>query len=226
MVPSGIRPLPWVARTAWHRLVLPDRQNLHLRHSAVYSGITWSPGLTLVTPSPTSTTMPPPSWPSTAGKMPSGSSPLSVKASVWQTPVWVIFTSTSPACGGATSISTICSGWPGGEGDGGTGFHVALLDPGWLSRMVASGALGRRRWGLPGPAVAWSGTVVEANSSTAEARELQRCKKRRIAGEKMSSVGEKSHIVDAGELQRCEKKAQRWCTGASTFKKKGTSLGR
>ena len=74
-MPSGITPLPWVARTARHRLVLPDLQNWHSRHSAVYSGITWSPGLTLVTPSPTSTTMPAPSWPSTAGNMPSGSSP-------------------------------------------------------------------------------------------------------------------------------------------------------
>jgi hypothetical protein len=44
-VPSGITPLPWVARTATHRLVLPDLQNRHSPHSAVYSGITWSPGL-------------------------------------------------------------------------------------------------------------------------------------------------------------------------------------
>ncbi len=43
-----------------HRLVLPDLQNLHSPHSAVYSGITWSPTLTLVTPSPTASTMPPP----------------------------------------------------------------------------------------------------------------------------------------------------------------------
>ncbi|CFW39930.1 Uncharacterised protein [Bordetella pertussis] len=34
-VPSGIRPLPWVVRMAWHRLVLRDRQNLHWRHSGV-----------------------------------------------------------------------------------------------------------------------------------------------------------------------------------------------
>src|SRR5690554_6688414 len=57
--------------------------------------------------------MPPPSWPSTAGKMPSGSSPDSVKASVWHTPLATMRTSTSPACGGATSISVISSGWPG-----------------------------------------------------------------------------------------------------------------
>src|SRR3546814_6975094 len=74
LLPSGITPLPWVARTATHRLVLPDLQNSHSRHSAVYRGITWSPGATLVTPSPTSTTTPAPSWPSTTGNRPSGRS--------------------------------------------------------------------------------------------------------------------------------------------------------
>src|SRR5690606_3728015 len=108
-----IRPLPCVARTAWHKLVLPEVQNLHSPHSAVYNGITWSPTFTLVTPSPTSTTTPPPSWPSTAGKIPSGSSPDNVNASVWHTPVCVILISTSPFFGGATSISTISSGLPG-----------------------------------------------------------------------------------------------------------------
>ena len=51
-MPSGIRPLPCVARIAWHRLVLRDRQNLHCRHSGVYSGMTWSPVLSVVTPGP------------------------------------------------------------------------------------------------------------------------------------------------------------------------------
>src|SRR5690554_3051750 len=115
VVPSGITPLPWVARTATQRLVLPDLQNKHSPHSAVYSGITWSPGFTLVTPSPTSTTMPAPSWPSTAGNTPSGSSPDSVNASVWQSAVWVIFTSTSPFFGPSRSSSTICSGLPGSK---------------------------------------------------------------------------------------------------------------
>ena len=45
-MPSGIRPWPWVARIAWHRLVLRDRQYSHWRHSGVYSGMTWSPFLT------------------------------------------------------------------------------------------------------------------------------------------------------------------------------------
>ncbi|MNJ79865.1 hypothetical protein D3C77_780370 [compost metagenome] len=75
MVPSGIRPLPWVARMAWHRLVLPERQNLHLPHSGVYSGMTWSPTATEVTPSPTASTIAPPSWPRIDGKIPSGSAP-------------------------------------------------------------------------------------------------------------------------------------------------------
>jgi hypothetical protein len=35
---------------AWQRLVFCDRQYSHWRHSGVYSGMTWSPGLTLVTP--------------------------------------------------------------------------------------------------------------------------------------------------------------------------------
>ena len=34
-VPSGIRPWPWVARMAPQRLVFPEVQNLHCRHSGV-----------------------------------------------------------------------------------------------------------------------------------------------------------------------------------------------
>jgi hypothetical protein len=34
-VPSGITPFPCVARIFPHRLVLPDKQNLHSRHSGV-----------------------------------------------------------------------------------------------------------------------------------------------------------------------------------------------
>jgi hypothetical protein len=35
LVPSGITPLPWVARMAVQRLVLRDRHDLHCRHSGV-----------------------------------------------------------------------------------------------------------------------------------------------------------------------------------------------
>src|SRR3981189_3289831 len=84
---------------AVHRLVLRDRQDGHWRHSGGYSGMTWSPFLSEVTPLPTSTTTPAPSWPRIAGKMPSGSAPDSVNSSVWQMPVALISTSTSPDLG-------------------------------------------------------------------------------------------------------------------------------
>ena len=51
-MPSGINPLPCVARIATHRLDLRLRQYSHCRHSGVYSGMTWSPLRTLVTPAP------------------------------------------------------------------------------------------------------------------------------------------------------------------------------
>ena len=35
LVPSGIRPWPWVVRIAWQRLVFCDRQYSHWRHSGV-----------------------------------------------------------------------------------------------------------------------------------------------------------------------------------------------
>src|SRR5207237_780374 len=63
---------------AVQRLVLPLRHDLHWRHSGVYKGMTWSPGLTLVTPGPTSRTTPAPSCPRIAGKSPSGPAPDSV----------------------------------------------------------------------------------------------------------------------------------------------------
>src|SRR5689334_14028063 len=61
--------------------------------------MTWSPFFTVVTPGPTSTTMPAPSWPRMAGKRPSGSAPERVNSSVWQMPVALISTSASPAFG-------------------------------------------------------------------------------------------------------------------------------
>ena len=74
--------------------------------------MTWSPFFTLVTPGPTSTTMPAPSWPRMAGNSPSGSAPESVNSSVWQMPVALISTSTSPAFGPSRSTSMISSGLP------------------------------------------------------------------------------------------------------------------
>src|SRR5438105_4949211 len=74
--------------------------------------MTWSPFLRLVTPGPTSTTMPAPSWPRIAGKSPSGSAPESVNSSVWQIPVALISTMTSPAFGPSSCTVAISSGLP------------------------------------------------------------------------------------------------------------------
>ena len=51
-MPSGITPLPCVARIAVQRFVLCEVQDLHWRHSGVYSGMTWSPFFSVVTPGP------------------------------------------------------------------------------------------------------------------------------------------------------------------------------
>src|SRR6516225_4104758 len=59
---------------------------------------TRSPGATLVTPSPTSTTTPAPSCPSTPGSG-KGSVPSRVARSVWQMPTALIRTRTSPGLG-------------------------------------------------------------------------------------------------------------------------------
>src|SRR3546814_17404839 len=114
-------------------------------YSAVYSGITGSPGATLVTPSPTPTTTPAPSWPSTTGNRPSGSAPDSVNASVWHIAVWVIFTSTSPLRGGSTSISTLCSGWSGAKATAARDFMAILLAGDRGERVRPSRKRGR--WG-------------------------------------------------------------------------------
>jgi hypothetical protein len=96
LLPSGIRPLPWVARIAWQRLVLPDLQNLHSPHSAVYSGITWSPTATRSHAFADGLDDAAALVAEDGGKIPSGSAPDRVKASVWQTPVATMRTSTSP----------------------------------------------------------------------------------------------------------------------------------
>src|SRR3954462_5291727 len=115
LVPSGITPLPWVARIAVHRLVLRERHDLHCRHSGVYSGMTWSPLLSVVTPGPMSTTTPAPSWPRIAGNSPSGSPPERVNSSVWQIPVALISTRTSPAVGPASWTFSMLSGLPASQ---------------------------------------------------------------------------------------------------------------
>ena len=83
-VPSGMKPVQTVPAIDWHRLFLSLLQygQVGSWHSGMYSGMTWSPGFSVVTPGPHSSTSQPPSWPRIAGNAPSGSSPDNVNASV------------------------------------------------------------------------------------------------------------------------------------------------
>src|SRR5580700_10900775 len=77
--------------------------------------MTWSPGLSELTFGPTSTTRPAPSWPRIAGNRPSGSLPERVNSSVWQMPVALISTITSPARGPSSWTWVTASGLPGSK---------------------------------------------------------------------------------------------------------------
>src|SRR6476659_8133994 len=70
---------------------------------------TWSPGLSEVTPSPTSMTSPAASCPSTSGGG-SGIVPLVAERSEWHTPHAAIVTSASPRRGASTLISSTTTG--------------------------------------------------------------------------------------------------------------------
>src|SRR5436190_19581710 len=80
--------------------------------------------------------MPAPSCPRIAGNNPSGSAPDNVNSSVWQTPVALISTSTSPAFGPSSSTSSTTSGLPAAYA---TAARV------FMGRKVAPGRLGDQR---------------------------------------------------------------------------------
>src|SRR6476659_1640327 len=100
--------------------------------------MTWSSLASVVTPAPTSTTTPAPSWPRIAGNRPSGSSPDKVNQSVWQMPVAFTSTSTSPARGPSRSTVSIVSGAPAFQATAAWVFKSVLLCDGW----VHSGRIG------------------------------------------------------------------------------------
>src|SRR5262245_22822228 len=70
--------------------------------------------------------MPAPSWPRIAGNTPSGSAPDRVNSSVWQMPVALISTRTSPAFGPSKSTSWISSGFPAATATAARTFMVQL----------------------------------------------------------------------------------------------------
>eukprot|EP01139_Manchomonas_bermudensis_P000711 Amastigsp_a773_342.p3 type:complete len:147 gc:universal Amastigsp_a773_342:463-23(-) len=122
-VPSGMTPWPCVPRMRWQRFVCERWvQYSHVPHVGMYNGITTCPTATVVTPSPIDSTMPQPSWPRIAGSF-SGSG-ISIR-SVWQTPQKSTLMRTSPAAGGATSISSILSASFGAHST--AALHVIVL---------------------------------------------------------------------------------------------------
>jgi hypothetical protein len=83
-----------------------------------------------------------------AGKMPSGSAPLSVNSSVWQMPVALISTRTSPLARAFEIDGLERKGRSGLAGDGGSGLHRRLL--GAWAAMVAVAGRRVNRLSLPG----------------------------------------------------------------------------
>src|SRR5881628_3112997 len=88
--------LVWDSTKSEQRLGCPARQKKHAPHGGTHEMITWSPGATDETPSPTAMTSPAPSWPSTHGTG-LGSVPSCTDTSEWQTPLAATRIRTSPA---------------------------------------------------------------------------------------------------------------------------------
>src|SRR3990172_5452599 len=74
--------------------------------------MTWSPGFTYVTWSPTASTIPAASWARIGGGG-SGYSPSTKCRSLWQTPEATVWTMTSRAIGLSISTLSMVSGWWG-----------------------------------------------------------------------------------------------------------------
>ena len=73
---------------------------------------TWSPTFVRVTPGPTDSTMPAPSWPPTTG-IRIGASPFWMWSSEWHMPAAIIRTRTSCGPGGSSESSVTSHGCPG-----------------------------------------------------------------------------------------------------------------
>ena len=113
VVPSAISPVTRISVPTSHSAGRPPVQysQVPLPQDTRQMGMTWSPGCTDVTPGPTSSTTPDPSCPRMIG-VGMNRSPFMTCKSLWHTPPAYNRTSTSPACGGATSTSSNRRGVP------------------------------------------------------------------------------------------------------------------
>src|SRR5215472_2871444 len=98
-----------VSAKASHRFGRPLTQNRQRSQLGVQESDTGSPTACRVTPGPTASMTPAPSWPSTIGTG-GGQLPFRAERSLWQTLLLVSLTITSPGPGSAISISSITSG--------------------------------------------------------------------------------------------------------------------
>ena len=101
-MPSRSPPAPIAGHAVWQSCGRSRRHSAQRPHDGAHESATWSPTATRVTPSPTASTTPAPSWPSTAGHGVSAV-PSIAFWSEWQTPLAARRTSTSPGSGGASS---------------------------------------------------------------------------------------------------------------------------
>ena len=102
---KGVEMLP---RELLHHVGWPVPQARHAPQLARVAITTWSPGFTDRTASPTASTMPAPSWPSTAGAG-NGIVPSITDRSEWHTPAACMRTCTSLGPGPRTSSSSVTS---------------------------------------------------------------------------------------------------------------------
>src|SRR6516225_2957964 len=109
-VPSG-RQLSTNSAPRSHRLVMPWAQNRQCPQVGRNEQTTWSPGLSRLTPVPTSSTTPAPSCPPTIGYR-TGMSPVRRWSSEWQRPAAANRIRTSPSLGGSRSISMTSQSLP------------------------------------------------------------------------------------------------------------------
>ena len=88
-----------------HRFECPVAQGGHFPQAGTKPSTTWSPGARPVTPGPTSSTTPAPSWPPMTGRG-TGMSPVSRCSSEWHMPDAASLMRTSPSLGGSSSMGS------------------------------------------------------------------------------------------------------------------------
>src|SRR5215472_18225857 len=112
-VPSASIPVIICAPQS-HRFCRPVEQYRHVPQAGMKEHTTWSPTRTRVTPGPTASITPAPSWPPTIGSRPV-LSPVCRCSSEWHMPDALKAIRTSPCLGSSSSSSVISHGLPGSE---------------------------------------------------------------------------------------------------------------